>query len=391
MAKPPLPPPPPSDCAEIPDERSPVVVIVVLATWANGCELLLHSPPLAPEAVLTQTTPPMPPLPPVPPIATEPNAPTAMEKPPLPPPPSTDCAKMPGRIRGRARRSRRDRCIIIDGDQGAVIAVAAGATERHHAAGKAAIAAAAADTLREDARRLLRGRRQRAGICHRHRTAGIAGATGAAEARQSGRATAVTAAAADRLGEDRNSAHAVRAVECSDHPRIHDGDRSADAAAGARIVAAIGLAALPAESVEPGGKAAVAASAADALGENAGGVSFGGRIGEIAGAAHRNGAGVVDGNGSTIARRAAAAAECGNTHPGATGTAAAADALSVDARRLIAGRGECGQVGHRYRAAVTARRGAAAGTVERAKAVAARATAAAGALRVNRRRSDAGS
>src|SRR5579863_1080799 len=83
-AKPPLPPPPPIDCAMMPSERMPVVLMIVF------------------EAVMplvTVTAKPAPPPPPVPPIASPidaaPVKPPLTLKPPLPPPPPIDCATIP--------------------------------------------------------------------------------------------------------------------------------------------------------------------------------------------------------------------------------------------------------------------------------------------------------
>src|SRR6185437_3200191 len=78
-AKPPLPPPPPMDCARMPADWPPVVLMAPL--------------------LVTATWPPAPPAPPLPPkvsvaeIEVLPPAPTAY--PPVPPPPPIDCARMP--------------------------------------------------------------------------------------------------------------------------------------------------------------------------------------------------------------------------------------------------------------------------------------------------------
>ncbi len=87
MAKPPVPPPPPTDCAKMPLENLPVVMI--------------------PPVLVTVTSLPTPPTPPLPPLRdrgrcarrdrrSRPE--TATAKPPLPPPPPIDCAMMPDEL-----------------------------------------------------------------------------------------------------------------------------------------------------------------------------------------------------------------------------------------------------------------------------------------------------
>src|SRR5579872_3324680 len=83
-AKPPLPPPPPIDCARIPSDASP---LVVMPTTSVTSPLLT----MTVEAVL--------PLPPAPPSAAvivfAPVIVPATLNPPLPPPPPIDCATIP--------------------------------------------------------------------------------------------------------------------------------------------------------------------------------------------------------------------------------------------------------------------------------------------------------
>ena len=82
MLEPPLPPPPPTDCAKIPYDCAPLVLIVELAVL-----------------LFTVTLPPVPPPAPDPPIESAildlpPFAEVLFVEPPLPPPPPTDCAKI---------------------------------------------------------------------------------------------------------------------------------------------------------------------------------------------------------------------------------------------------------------------------------------------------------
>src|SRR5579862_6805886 len=77
-AEPAVPPPPPTDCAMMPIEFLPLILIA--------------------PSLLTVTVPPLPAEPPEPPRETVLDRPagteTAMEPPPFPPPPPTDWAKM---------------------------------------------------------------------------------------------------------------------------------------------------------------------------------------------------------------------------------------------------------------------------------------------------------
>lgn len=81
IEKPPVPPPPAMDCATMPWDCSPVVMMVPVMLWT----------------VTVSDSPPLPPSPPISLVAAGawrvPFA--ATEKPPVPPPPPTDWARMP--------------------------------------------------------------------------------------------------------------------------------------------------------------------------------------------------------------------------------------------------------------------------------------------------------
>ena len=83
LTDPPFPPPPPTDCAKIPYEESPKVLIMefALLLFTVTRPALLASPAEPPKPKVAATLPPLPEV-----VAAEP---------PEPPPPPTDCAKIP--------------------------------------------------------------------------------------------------------------------------------------------------------------------------------------------------------------------------------------------------------------------------------------------------------
>ena len=187
--------------------------------------------------------------------------------------------------------ARDDRAGILDIDFAGIIAHAAGAADRHRelyrigfgceraGCGKAAVAAAAADALREDAVGMIAGRGQQLGVGDIDFIGLAAGAALAADrdaeipgvgliAERSREAeAAVTAAAADALGDDRRS----RIGKRFDDAVVGDLDLAAIAAAAAAAADRHGeLRAVATETAcQAAGETTGTAAAADALRDDA--------------------------------------------------------------------------------------------------------------------------